>query len=117
LKLREEIRRLIDRIDVYPLGSPRFTAESAEKALQDMALVCPEGTEDYERIKEQLRLRVEKAKDFLEITVHFSTGSKQTLHPRQQPMLTTEWDKEAGVLRGWYVGLEGQVEKEEFGEG
>ncbi len=82
-----------------------------------MALVCPEGTEDYERIKEQLRLRVEKAKDFLEITVHFSTGSKQTLHPRQQPMLTTEWDKEAGVLRGWYVGLEGQVEKEEFGEG
>lgn len=108
LKLREEIRRLIDRIDVYPLGSPRFTAESAEKALQDMALVCPEGTGDYERIKEQLRLHVEKAKDFLTITVHFSTGSKQTLHPRQQPVLTTEWDKEAGELKGWFIKPNGE---------
>lgn len=74
------------------------------------------GTPDYSRIEEQLRQRVENPKDFLSFTVHFSTGSKQTLHPRQQPILTTEWDKEAGMLRGWHIGLDGQVEKEEHGK-
>lgn len=116
LKLREEIRRLIARIDVYPLGRPLFTPERAEKALQDMALVCPEGTKEYESIKEELRFRVETAKEFLTITVHFATGSKRTLHPRQKPILTTEWDKEAGVLRGWYITPDGQVKSEEFGK-
>jgi hypothetical protein len=41
-------------------------------------------------------------------TVHFATGS--FAHDKL-PVLTTEWGKEAGVLRGWYIGPEGQVEK------
>lgn len=115
LKLREEIRRLIARIDVYPLGRPLFTPEKAERALQDMALVCPKGTNEYAQIKEKLRLRVEKAKDFMTMIVHFTNGSKRSLHPRQKPILTTEWDQEAGVLRGWYLTPDGQVEREEYG--
>jgi DNA invertase Pin-like site-specific DNA recombinase len=114
LRLRQELRRLISRLDVYPGGRPLFTPERAQKALEDMAIVCPVGTEDYRRIEEQVHKMTENPKDFLSFSIHFATGSKRTLHPRQQPVLTTEWDKEAGVLRGWYLGPDGQVESEEY---
>jgi hypothetical protein len=115
LRLRQELRRLITRIDVYPGGRPLWTPELMQKGLEDMSIVYPAGTLGYARIEEQLRLMVENPKDFLFFTMHFATGSKRTLHPRKQPVLTTEWDKEAGVLRGWHLTPEGQVEGEEYG--
>lgn len=116
LRLRQELRSLINRIDIYPGGRPLWTPELVEKALKDMAMVFSPGTEDYARIEEELRQRVANPKDFLLFTIHFATGSKRTLHPKQQPVLTMEWDKEAAVLRSWHVGMDGQVEGEVYGK-
>jgi len=68
------------------------------------------------RMKEELRQTVENPKDFLFFSIHFATGSKRTLHPREQSTLTTEWDKDAGVLGGWHLRPDGQVEPEEYGK-
>ncbi|MGA2403791.1 MAG: hypothetical protein ABSG91_19140 [Syntrophobacteraceae bacterium] len=67
-------------------------------------------------MEEHLLQMVENPKDCLFFTIHFATGSKRTPRPRQQPALTTEWDREAGVLRGWHLGPDGQVEREEYGK-
>lgn len=36
------------------------------------------------------------------------TGSIRTIKPKREPGLTTEWDKEAGALRDWYFGPDGE---------
>jgi len=81
-----------------------------------MATVCPDSAEDYVRIKEHPRQRIENPNDFLFFRIHFAAGSKRILHSMQQPLLTSGWDKEAGVLRGWYLAPAGEVHSEEYGK-
>jgi hypothetical protein len=58
--------------------------------MEDVPMVYPAGTPGYARIEEKLPQMVENPKEFLSFTMHFATGSKRTLHPKQQPVLTTE---------------------------
>jgi hypothetical protein len=40
LRLRKELKKLIELVDIYQGGSPIPTPELAPKALEDMATVC-----------------------------------------------------------------------------
>ena len=50
LKLRNEIRKLIDRIVIYPVGLHFVTREFAQKALEDLSEFFQEGTKEYSDI-------------------------------------------------------------------
>jgi DNA invertase Pin-like site-specific DNA recombinase len=116
LKLRNEIRKLIRRIDVYPEGHPRFTIETAKKALKDMSMVIskdkdPEG---YAWIKEDLRRRVESPKDFRFFIIHFISGSMRIVYPESKLPLRVDFDREEKVLRIWNEMPSGRIICEEY---
>lgn len=116
LKLRNEIRKLISKINVYPVGNPRFTIETAKKALKDMSMVIskdkdPEG---YAWIKEDLRRRVESPKDFRFFIINFISGSMRTVYPASKLPLKFEFDKKEKVIRIWNEMPNGNIMCEEF---
>ncbi|MGA3116967.1 MAG: recombinase family protein [Syntrophobacteraceae bacterium] len=101
LRLRQEIRRLIKRIDVYPEGNPRYTQEWMDEQLKSTAALRP--SESFlEKHKKSLQQMVKNSKEHLELTVWFVAGSVQTLQPRQSLSRQGELDVEAGVYRDYY---------------
>ncbi len=108
LKLRQELRRLIARIDVYAGGSPLLTSEISQKALSAVLDTFPDvkDTPAFRRLKEDVQKKVENPKDFLTLKIHFTTGSIRWIRPRQEPVLTLDFDKEKGIVRNWVIGPE-----------
>lgn len=116
LKLRNDIRKLISRIDVYPEGHPRFTNETAKNALKDMSMVISKDNdpEGYAWIKEGLRRRVESPKDFRFFMIHFISGSMRIVNPKRKLPLSIDLDKEGKVLRTWNERPNGRIICEEY---
>ena len=114
LKLRNEIRKLIGGIDVYPEGYPRFTIETAEKALKDMSMVIPNDVEGIACIKEDLRQRVESPKDFRYFKINFLSGSERLIKPARKQQLAYDLDMEEKVLRIWNTAPDGNIICEEY---
>ncbi len=116
LKLRNEIRKLISRIDVYPVGHVHYTIETAKQALKDMLMVISEDEDPkgYAWLKEILRRRVESPKDFRYFSIEFISGSIRTIHPERKLPLGMDFDKEEKVLRIWNEMQNGKIICEEF---
>jgi DNA invertase Pin-like site-specific DNA recombinase len=109
LKLRNEMQRLINKIDVYPEGRPRFTTDSAEKALKEMSELLPKGSEDYNIIKGHLSELVEHPKKFRSFIIHFSSGSIRHIKPEHKPQLTMDLDRDIKVLKIWITDPDGKI--------
>lgn len=114
LKLRNELRTLINKIEVFPEGLNRFTMLSAKKALKDISMVIPKGSEDYKQIEEDLQHRIEKPRDFRSFKINFTTGSFKVIIPERKPQLAVDLDREDKVLRIWNTNKDGKVIFEEF---
>ncbi len=116
IKLRNELRKLIDRIDVFPEGRSRFTIETAEKALKDMSMVIPKGSEGYEQIKDNLRQRTERPKEFRSFIIRFTSGSLRFIVPKREMQLAFDMDKEEKVLRIYNTKPDGTMICEEYSQ-
>jgi hypothetical protein len=116
LKVRNEIRKLISRIDVYPAGHIHFTIETAKEALKSMSMVHSEDEdpEGYAWLKENLRQRVENPKDFRLFSIKFISGSMRTIIPESKLPVKVDFDKEERVLRIWNEMPNGRIICEEY---
>jgi DNA invertase Pin-like site-specific DNA recombinase len=117
LRLRNELRKLIKKIDVFPEGFSRFTVQTAEKALEDISSLVPKGSEGYKLIKEELKQRVERPKDFRSFRITFASGSIRTIIPEREFQLAWELDREESVVRIWSTNLDGTMVCEEYSRG
>ena len=106
LRLRQEIGRLIRRIDVYPEGEVRVDPEGDKAFLVDLEEflkgVEPGSLPEYEEFLRVGKETVVNPRDHLALTVWFAGGSIQRLYPRRTLTRRSELDVEAGVYRHWY---------------
>jgi chromosome segregation ATPase len=117
LRLRNELRKLIKKIDVFPEGFSRFTVQTAEKALEDISSLVPKGSEGYKLIKEELKQRVERPKDFRSFRITFGSGSIRTIIPEREFQLAWELDREKSVVRISNTNSDGTTICEEYSRG
>jgi len=96
LKLRDRIRTLIDRIDVFPVGTTRMTEQLIEQAMQDLTPVNT--PEELETIRNELESRVDN-RGLLTLQIRFKTGSIRTLQPHKPEKLKMayDFDREKGT--------------------
>jgi len=110
LKLRKEIRSLIERIDIYPGGRPYFTTEMAQEALSAIRMNIPE--DEVEILREKLHHRVKKPKDFRCFMIHFASESWRMIYPAKYESgmaLSLEFDKEKKLIRNQRLGQDGRI--------
>ena len=118
LKLRNEIKKLISVINVYPAGHNHYTIETAKKALDDISMVISkeENPNGYAQIKENYRRRVESPKDFRFFIINFKSGSARTINPERKIPLAIDFDKEERIVRTWNEGPDERIIYEEFSD-
>lgn len=106
-KVREELRCLIDRIDVYPLGRKPMTEDLANDMISAVLDVQPdlEPTELL-KLKEHLKSQINN-KDLRQYNVFFKGGSFRYIMPATPHKLTIDFDRENGKLRNLFQGLAG----------
>jgi DNA invertase Pin-like site-specific DNA recombinase len=105
LRLRQDIRRLIKRIDVYPEGKPRYTQEWMDRQLRTRYALCSQ--QEFLEHRNRLQKMVENPREYFELRVWFVGGSRQRLQPGQSITRIEEFDEEAGVYRQWH-GTDGE---------
>ena len=93
LRLRQVLRGLIDRIEIYPEGIVRHTPEFGERALRDLSMVYPEGSTDYDWIREHLRERTSNPRADRQFTIWFVGGSARTINPARVHPFTRSWTR------------------------
>lgn len=101
LKLRNEMKKLIERIVVYPAGTVHITPEYANKALKDLSEFYPEGTVEYEYLKNNYQYRLEHPKEFRSFKILFKSGSIRSICPTQEQFgaaLHLDFDMENRVI-------------------
>jgi hypothetical protein len=102
LKLRQVLKGLIEKIVIYPEGMPRYTPEAAERALQDLSTIFPDGTEENQWLKDYLKRQIDNPKGYRLFSIHFTTGTRRVIRPcfpgRE---LSAEFDHERGEWRAW----------------
>lgn len=109
-RLREELRGLIDRIDVFPVGRPAMTEERIPESIAAVLDVQPElaGTEELKQFEAQLRSRIEN-KDLRFYYIHFKGGSWRIIDPAKPHKLSLEFDRENLKVRHVYQGRDGET--------
>lgn len=120
LKLRNEIRKLIDRIVIYPVGLHFVTHEFAQKALEDLSEFFQEGTKEYSDIKKYYHDRLEHPKEFRLFKIFFKSGSVRTIYPTREKFgipLSLDFDNEEKVIYLQNLGLDGRVISEIYDDG
>lgn len=108
-RLRQELRGLIDRIDVRPVGLLPMTTERVKEMIAATLDIYPEmaGTEELERVEADLIDRIEN-RDLRTYTIHFKGGSFRTLTPATPHTLSLDFDRERGRLTNLFQGLGGE---------
>jgi DNA invertase Pin-like site-specific DNA recombinase len=112
LRLRNEIRKLIDRIVIYPAGLHFVTHEFAQKALEDLSEFFQEGTEEYSDIKKYYHDRLEHPKEFRLFKIFFKSGSTRTIYPAREQLgipLSVDFDNEEKVIYLQNLRIDGRV--------
>ncbi len=110
LHLRQKLKGLIEKIEVYPEGTVRYTPELVLRAIEFLSSFFPAGTQEHEWLRNYLRRRLEKPTGYRAFVVHFVTGSIRGIGPGFAPdELRVEWDQEKRELRSW--GPEGHQTK------
>jgi DNA invertase Pin-like site-specific DNA recombinase/chaperonin cofactor prefoldin len=86
LKLREELRRFIARIDVYPEGFVKYIPEFAERTIKAMLEFDPSLKLDpgFATVSENLRQRAENPKAFPAFYIHFANGRGVKFWPKRK---------------------------------
>jgi antibiotic biosynthesis monooxygenase (ABM) superfamily enzyme len=77
---------------------------SFKRALKEMSMLHPKGTEGYALIEENLRRRVEMPKTYRMFQIRFERGSMRTIVPESKEPLVLEFDnRKDGTLRNRIV--------------
>jgi len=97
LKVKSELRKLIRKIDIYPEGNPRFTVQTAQKALKEISSVAKD-KEVMKQIRKEMIQRVENPKQFRFFYIRFSSGSIRSISPESILQLAWEFDKEGKAI-------------------
>jgi hypothetical protein len=105
-RLREALRGLIDRIDVYPVGRVPMTESRLAEALQAILDVHPE---EPEQTESWLRLRIEN-KDLRQFNIDFKGGSMRLITPAASEKLPLDLDRENGKFRHLFKGINGDTQ-------
>jgi len=101
-KLRQEIRNLVEKIVIYPVGKPRMTRELVEEMIGAVLEVDPNKTErELERFRRDLEARIDN-KDYCEVWIYFKTGKIRMLKYGE---LLLEFDKEENAVRSREGGV------------
>jgi DNA invertase Pin-like site-specific DNA recombinase len=108
LRLRQEIRRLLSLINVFPGGQPRMTPYKRKKILKAVREVSPKAKVEIAKLNDEFWDRINNPKKYLTLHLLFSSGSARIIHPTMQPQLTFDFDKIKGVAKHWIVGPEGE---------
>ncbi|MGO9022359.1 MAG: recombinase family protein [Syntrophobacteraceae bacterium] len=110
MKLRNELRRLIERIDVFPFGAPNWSEKAIAEFFEE------NGFEDWPDLRpiveEDLRGRIDNKK-CREYKVIFKGGSRRKLMPSRQSPLVTDFDAESMSLQCFYE-RDGKTEMASF---
>jgi hypothetical protein len=109
-RLREELRGLIDRVDVYPVGRSPMTEERIPVLISAVLDVYPDmaGTEELQKLESELRSRIEN-KDMRQFNIHFKGGSWRVITPVKPYKLVLDFDREHGIVRNLFQGLDGEI--------
>ncbi len=102
LRLRQTLKGLIEKVVVYPEGWPRYSPEVAQRALDDLSILFPKGTDEHGWLRDYLRLRLEYPKGYRFYSICFVGGSIRMLRPCfPQRQLAAEWDAEKQETWAW----------------
>jgi DNA invertase Pin-like site-specific DNA recombinase len=103
MKLRNELRSLIERIDIFPYGIPLRSEEQITEDLEAIFESFPDlrHAEETHRLEEELRGRIDN-KDYRVYGVTFKGGSRRTLMPAREHPLVTDIDVENQVSRHFF---------------
>ncbi|MBC8080900.1 MAG: recombinase family protein [Gorillibacterium sp.] len=108
-RLREELRGLIDRIDVYPLGHKPMTEELVKEMLAAVLDVSPEmDEEEQQRVEAGLKAQIDN-KALRQYNIFFKGGSIRMLQPTASNKLVVDFDRENGKLKNVSQRLDGTV--------
>jgi len=125
LKLREVLRRLISRIDVYAEGFVKYTPEFAERTLKAILEFDPNLQLDpgFANVSVNLYQRAQNPKVFPVFHIHFANGRGLKLWPKRKDQPDPGYDTmRLGELDGrtegrlLFVELDGTVVLKEFSE-
>lgn len=103
LRLRNEIRNIIDRVDVYPVGRPKWTPELVKRFLDTTKELIP--AKERETVKAQIEGYIDNKK-LCVYELHFRSGAVRVIEPFGEPELKIDYDPTSGYSFGG-VPLEG----------
>ncbi len=111
MKLKNELRSLIERIDLYPYGFPNRKEGEIARDLEVIFETYPEmrGTEETERVVAAMRARIGN-KDYRLYQVLFKGGSRRSLMPARRHSLVMDIDVENDVFRTFDEYRDGIIE-------
>jgi len=108
-QLRAELRELIERIDVYPVGRVAMTTKLVKHFLNSLLDVHPDTSpEELERWEAKLTAQIEN-KDLRKYIVTFKSGSMQSIEPAKDEKLVLELDRVNRKLYGLEIGPDGKT--------
>ncbi len=112
LKLRNELRGLIEQINVFPVGNPRITPEYVQaqvQVLRDNFREDTKGLDESISRYESYWSRGIDNKDLRQFSIFFKGGSFRTIRPPSCAKLTVDYDRDMGRHREWFVDEAGKV--------
>jgi hypothetical protein len=108
-RLREELRGLIEKIDVRPVGRVPMTEKLAKRMTRAVLDVYPEiNNRERVRLEKELASRIEN-RELRDYIIYFKGGSISTIAPATPRKLALEFDRESGRVRNIYQGIDGET--------
>lgn len=113
-RLREALRGLIDKIEVYPVGRIPVTEERIKGGIKAILDVHPDtSAEELEQMETWLRARIEN-RDLRQYTIHFKGGSMRTIVPATSQKLVLDLDLENRKLKHIFKDIDGVTQTREL---
>lgn len=105
-RLNLQLKKLIDWIDVYPMGKPALTKDTLFDHVEKILKARP----DLKRaeIEKILKRRIKDKADRKYI-IHFKSGSVRTIQPDTINKLVLDYDHESKEIRQWFINREGDL--------
>ena len=111
-KLRNEIRKLIDKIVIYPYCTGRATHQSINNSSHFLSGFYNDVTEVYENPNKIYQSGHKHKKESLIIEIIFKSGNMRTIYPPQEQFGTAfclDFDRNKGTLKIQTLGQEERV--------
>lgn len=105
-RLREELRGLIERIDVYPVGRILMTPERTEHAVKEIIDSFPDVDENWFRTRFESMIDNKNLRRF---AIYFKGGSIREIVPATDEKLMMEFDREGGRVLSLSEGVDGKT--------